>query len=130
MAFIGKLMTSVGSCSWHVQKKTVLLPGDLKTVDGSDLGAPMEVIMRVVALSGSSCTKDELQRTARCAAEVLLQTAPWLFEVRAGYKARVWVLRNQAKFGSMYKADVPAHYLYSLLQAVCWLSQLFTHMKS
>ena len=123
-------MTSVGSCNWHVQKKTVLLPGDLKTVDGSDLGAPMEVIMRVVALSGSSCTKDELQRTARCAAEVLLQTAPWLFEVRAGYRARVQVLRNQAKFGSMHKANGPAQNLHSLLQAGRWLSQLSTHMKS
>ena len=55
--------------------------GDLLTLDGSDLGDHMEVVTAVHALAEFT-TMSLLERIVRCAAEVLLQTAPRLLEVR------------------------------------------------
>ena len=76
------LISKYASAVKYCEKHSAPQPGDLRALDGCDLGDHMEVVHRLHALTGFTCTDEELQRTVRCAAEVLLQTAPRLLEVR------------------------------------------------
>ena len=60
----------------------VLSPKDLRVLDGSSLSAHLALVYGTFTRQGASCAQEDLQRGARCAAEVLLQLAPPLVEVR------------------------------------------------
>ena len=58
-------------------------PKDVHVLDGSSLSTHLSLLVGVFALQGVGCTQQDLERSAHCVAEVLLQMVPRLVEVRA-----------------------------------------------
>ena len=54
---------------------------DLRMLDGTDAGAHLSLVLGMLSLPGACHAPHELALGARCAAEVLLQTAPLLLEL-------------------------------------------------
>ena len=52
-------------------------------LDGSRLSTHLSLLVGVFALQGAGGTQQDLERSAHCVAEVLLQMVPRLVEVRA-----------------------------------------------
>ena len=96
IALIGVLMSCM-PVLLHGANPHAWRAGDGSMLDGSNLGTQMEVITlvitRVYDLTKplSNRKEEKLLKSVRCAAEVLLQTAPRLLVRVLRYRAGIWV---------------------------------------
>ena len=82
-------------CAWvAVSVHALQFREDLRKTDGGDIATHMETVNTVLEVPGISFTEEQLELSVRCAAEVLLQLAPQVEEVRARQCRFVLVWRS------------------------------------